>query len=195
MRRMRQDQRRLEAVREVRRRQAERFFGARADAWDQERALAIDPVMVEAALRELFAQERPANLLDIGTGTGRILAGAGRPGRLRARHRPQPRHAGGRARQSRPARGAQLPGPSRRHVPAAAARRLVRGRDPASGPALRRRPVRRPGRGRARARAGRLAGGGRSRRITRSSGCASRAGIAGSASATRRSAAGSRSSG
>ena len=70
---MRQDQRRLAAVREVRRRQAERFFGARADAWDQERALAIDPVMVEAALRELFAQERPANLLDIGTGTGRIL--------------------------------------------------------------------------------------------------------------------------
>jgi ArsR family transcriptional regulator len=29
--------------------------------------------MVEAALSELFAQERPANLLDIGTGTGRIL--------------------------------------------------------------------------------------------------------------------------
>lgn len=70
---MRQDQRRLEAVREGRRRQAERFFDARAEAWDQERALAIDPAMVEGTLRELFAQERPANLLDIGTGTGRIL--------------------------------------------------------------------------------------------------------------------------
>ena len=70
---MRQDQRRLEAVREGRRRQAERFFDARAEAWDQERALAIDPAMVEGALRELFACERPANLLDIGTGTGRIL--------------------------------------------------------------------------------------------------------------------------
>ena len=29
--------------------------------------------LVEAALRELFAPERPASLLDIGTGTGRIL--------------------------------------------------------------------------------------------------------------------------
>jgi ArsR family transcriptional regulator len=35
--------------------------------------LAIDPAVVESALRELFAAERPANLLDIGTGTGRIL--------------------------------------------------------------------------------------------------------------------------
>lgn len=70
---MRQDQRRLEAVREGRRRQAERFFDARAEAWDQERTLAIDPAMVEGALRELFARERPANLIDIGTGTGRIL--------------------------------------------------------------------------------------------------------------------------
>ena len=70
---MRQDQRRLEAVREGRRRQAERFFDARADAWDREGDLAVDPELVEAALRELFAEERPANLLDIGTGTGRIL--------------------------------------------------------------------------------------------------------------------------
>ena len=74
--------------------------------------------------------------------------GAGGAGRLRARHRPQPRHAGGGPRQSRPARGAQLPGPPRRHVPAAAAGRLVRRRDPASGAAFRRRPVRRAGRGR-----------------------------------------------
>jgi ArsR family transcriptional regulator len=70
---MRQDQRRFEAVREGRRRQAERFFDARAEAWDQERVLAVDPAMVEGALCELFARERPANLLDIGTGTGRIL--------------------------------------------------------------------------------------------------------------------------
>jgi ArsR family transcriptional regulator len=70
---MRQDQRRLEAVREARRRQAERFFDSRADVWDRERDLAVDPSLVEAALSELFARERPANLLDIGTGTGRIL--------------------------------------------------------------------------------------------------------------------------
>jgi ubiquinone/menaquinone biosynthesis C-methylase UbiE len=70
---MRLDQRRLESVREARRRQAERFFDQRAEAWDRERALAVDPVVVETALRELFAEQRPANLLDIGTGTGRIL--------------------------------------------------------------------------------------------------------------------------
>jgi SAM-dependent methyltransferase len=70
---LRLDQRRVEAVREARRRQAERFFGERAEAWDSERALAVDPAAVEAELRDLFARERPANLLDIGTGTGRVL--------------------------------------------------------------------------------------------------------------------------
>ena len=67
------DQRRLEMVRESRRRQAERFFAERAEVWDSERALAVDPELVETVLRELFIEERPANLLDIGTGTGRIL--------------------------------------------------------------------------------------------------------------------------
>jgi ubiquinone/menaquinone biosynthesis C-methylase UbiE len=70
---MRLDQRRLEAVRELRRRQAERFFDGRASGWDSERDLAVAGEAVEAALRELFAEERPASLLDIGTGTGRIL--------------------------------------------------------------------------------------------------------------------------
>ena len=67
------DQRRLQTVREARRRQAERFFDGHAWAWDSERDLAIDGGVVEAALHELFAHERPASLLDIGTGTGRIL--------------------------------------------------------------------------------------------------------------------------
>jgi ArsR family transcriptional regulator len=67
------DQQRLEAVREARRRQAERFFDHQAAGWDSERDLTVDGTVVEAALRELFAAERPASLLDIGTGTGRIL--------------------------------------------------------------------------------------------------------------------------
>jgi ArsR family transcriptional regulator len=71
---LRLDQQRLEAVREARRRQAERLFdGDAAAAWDSERDLGVDGAKVEAALRELFAPERPASLLDIGTGTGRIL--------------------------------------------------------------------------------------------------------------------------
>jgi ArsR family transcriptional regulator len=70
---MQLDQRRLESVREARRRQAERFFDHRAAEWDSERDLAVDHLVVETALRELFAAERPASLIDIGTGTGRIL--------------------------------------------------------------------------------------------------------------------------
>ena len=67
------DRRRLETVREARRQQAERFFDVKALAWDSERDLAVDGAVVEAALRELFAAARPERLLDIGTGTGRIL--------------------------------------------------------------------------------------------------------------------------
>jgi len=68
------DGRRLEAVREGRRRAAERYFSARAaEGWDSERDLATDGGRVEEALRRIFERERPASLLDIGTGTGRIL--------------------------------------------------------------------------------------------------------------------------
>ena len=67
------DRRRLEAVREARRRAAERYFGDRASGWDSERGLGPDGERVEAALRRLFEAERPANLLDVGTGTGRVL--------------------------------------------------------------------------------------------------------------------------
>jgi len=67
------DGRRLAAVREARRLAAERYFGARAEGWDSERDLAIDGARVEEALRRIFEDERPASLLDIGTGTGRIL--------------------------------------------------------------------------------------------------------------------------
>lgn len=67
------DRRRLELVREARRRQAERWFDGHAEAWDSERDLAVDGAVVETALLDLFAGERPASLVDIGTGTGRIL--------------------------------------------------------------------------------------------------------------------------
>lgn len=67
------DRRRLEAVREARRRQAERYFDDHADAWDSERDLAVESSVVEAALRDLLSRERPASLIDIGTGTGHIL--------------------------------------------------------------------------------------------------------------------------
>jgi ubiquinone/menaquinone biosynthesis C-methylase UbiE len=73
------DRQRLAAVREARRQQAERYFDGRAAGWDSERDLGIDGALVETELQHLFETDRPANLLDVGTGTGRLL-------RLLARH-------------------------------------------------------------------------------------------------------------
>jgi SAM-dependent methyltransferase len=73
------DRARLQAVREARRQAAEQYFDHRAQGWDSERDLAVEGERVEAALLRLFEAERPQNLLDIGTGTGRIL-------RVLARH-------------------------------------------------------------------------------------------------------------
>lgn len=70
---LRRDRERLEAVRAARRAEAERYFDSRAAAWDSERDLGVDGARVEALLVERFAGERPASLLDIGTGTGRLL--------------------------------------------------------------------------------------------------------------------------
>lgn len=70
---LRLDGQRLASVRETRRRLAERFFDGSARRWDSERDLGVDGAAVEAALEALFADIRPDSLLDIGTGTGRIL--------------------------------------------------------------------------------------------------------------------------
>lgn len=70
---LRLDRQRLAAVREARRRQAEHWFDSRAKDWDSERDLAVDGARVETELTRLFADERAGSLLDIGTGTGRIL--------------------------------------------------------------------------------------------------------------------------
>ncbi len=70
---LRRDRERLEAVRAARRAEAERYFDSRAAAWDSERDLGVDGARVEAILVEMFSADRPASLLDIGTGTGRLL--------------------------------------------------------------------------------------------------------------------------
>ncbi len=67
------DRRRVETVREIRRREAERYFASHALAWDSERDLGVEGRRVEAVLSELFREERPESLLDVGTGTGHIL--------------------------------------------------------------------------------------------------------------------------
>jgi ubiquinone/menaquinone biosynthesis C-methylase UbiE/DNA-binding transcriptional ArsR family regulator len=67
------DRQRLAAVRAARQEAAAHYFAAKAASWDQIRSLYVDEAKVEAALLNLFTQQAPRNLLDIGTGTGRIL--------------------------------------------------------------------------------------------------------------------------
>ena len=67
------DRQRLVAVRAARQAQAARYFAAQASHWDQVRSLYVDEAKVETALLGVFGERSPSNLLDIGTGTGRIL--------------------------------------------------------------------------------------------------------------------------
>src|SRR5579863_4565981 len=67
------DRARLEVVREARRRQAASYFAERAADWDQIRALHAPEERVEAALIAMIGDKPYRNLLDLGTGTGRML--------------------------------------------------------------------------------------------------------------------------
>ena len=67
------DRQRLAAVRTARQDQAAQYFATHAGSWDEVRSLYIDEAKVEAALLGVFGERPPRDLLDIGTGTGRIL--------------------------------------------------------------------------------------------------------------------------
>jgi ubiquinone/menaquinone biosynthesis C-methylase UbiE/DNA-binding transcriptional ArsR family regulator len=67
------DRQRLAAVRSARQEQAAQYFAAQATRWDQVRSLHLDEAQVESALLEVFGDQPPRSLLDIGTGTGRVL--------------------------------------------------------------------------------------------------------------------------
>jgi ArsR family transcriptional regulator len=71
--RIERDAARLAAVKAARAEAAKSYFAANAKSWDRIRALYVDEREVEAALDRLFDGERIPALLDIGTGTGRIL--------------------------------------------------------------------------------------------------------------------------
>lgn len=68
-----EDLRRLASVREARAAQAAAFFKANADQWERIRALHAPEKDVEAAIQRLVAGTPLENLLDAGTGTGRML--------------------------------------------------------------------------------------------------------------------------
>jgi len=64
---------RLEAVRADRAEAARRYFEAHAATWDSVRSLHIAECEVENAIAELLSDQPLGALLDIGTGTGRML--------------------------------------------------------------------------------------------------------------------------
>lgn len=67
------DRERLAAVRAARAERATAYFRDNAARWDEIRRLHVPEREIEQALLELFGSGRLPELLDIGTGTGRIL--------------------------------------------------------------------------------------------------------------------------
>lgn len=70
---LRADRDKLGAVRAARREQANRFFAKIAESWDRLRSLHAPDSAVEAEIVSLFEGVRVDTLLDLGTGTGRML--------------------------------------------------------------------------------------------------------------------------
>lgn len=68
-----EDAARLAAIRADRAAAAERYFAAHADDWDAIRSLHVPESRVEAAMAELLGDAPIGRLVDLGTGTGRML--------------------------------------------------------------------------------------------------------------------------
>ena len=67
------DRTRLEQVKAQREQIATEYFRANADDWDRIRSLHVDEAVVERALVDAIGDLSGGRILDIGTGTGRIL--------------------------------------------------------------------------------------------------------------------------
>ena len=67
------DLQRLSAIKRQRAERAAAYFSENAAHWDRIRSLYIDEREVEAALAEIVTAAAPRDLLDIGTGTGRMI--------------------------------------------------------------------------------------------------------------------------
>lgn len=67
------DGERLAAVKKARAERAQAYFSANASGWDELRSLHVADSQVEAALVELIGDTPFDSMLDLGTGTGRIL--------------------------------------------------------------------------------------------------------------------------
>lgn len=67
------DSERLAGIKAERARRAEAYFRDAAGSWDEIRALHVDEAVVEAAIEDILSDGSYQTLLDIGTGTGRML--------------------------------------------------------------------------------------------------------------------------
>jgi ubiquinone/menaquinone biosynthesis C-methylase UbiE len=70
---LKRDAEQLKAVREARAAEAQRYFKANASNWHQIRALHVSEAEVEAAWLKLVGEGEIETLVDLGTGTGRVL--------------------------------------------------------------------------------------------------------------------------
>jgi ubiquinone/menaquinone biosynthesis C-methylase UbiE len=64
---------RLEEVKRQREERASAYFSANANSWSELRSLHVDEESVERAIRQMVGNSPIQNLVDLGTGTGRIL--------------------------------------------------------------------------------------------------------------------------
>ena len=67
------DLERLEEIKEARAEAAAAYFSENAPRWDEIRSMYVPEAEVEACVRDLLGDDAVSDLLDIGTGTGRIL--------------------------------------------------------------------------------------------------------------------------
>ena len=67
------DSERLEELRAKRAARAADYFSNNAGSWDQIRSFHVDDAQVEAAMLDMVGNAPIQNMLDIGTGTGRVL--------------------------------------------------------------------------------------------------------------------------
>ncbi len=68
-----EDSARLETIRKTRAREAAAYFAENAAHWNEIRALHLPEAAVEQAMADMLGDARIGTLLDLGTGTGRIL--------------------------------------------------------------------------------------------------------------------------
>jgi ubiquinone/menaquinone biosynthesis C-methylase UbiE len=68
---------RLERIKEERSRRAEDYFRRNAGSWEEIRGLYIDDKRIDETLNGMIRERQVDDLLDIGTGTGRVLRIAG----------------------------------------------------------------------------------------------------------------------